>query len=175
MGDDKLADEHSHIEVVRKFKSDVQVAYSEYLIHQRNTPPIQFLSQFIGIPSLIAGFMLLMFTSPPTDCDEDAGGDWLFTIDASCTFPVSEIVFLFFFAISGFCMLLWMITSVTKEFEKDKLLLNLAKISNFPSSSAKLIEGREERILKHVQSILFSNDYTSLSEVLIPDYTGIPI
>lgn len=158
MADDKLPHENSHIEVVRKFKSDVQVAYTEYLILQRNTPPIQFLSQFIGIPSLIAGFMLMMFTSPPTDCDEDAGGDWLFSIDASCTFPVSEIVFLSFFAISGLCWLLWMITSVTNEFEKDKLLLNLAKISNFPSSSAKLIEGREERILKHVKSILFEEE-----------------
>ena len=158
MGDDKLPHKNSLLEDVRKFKSDVQVAYTEYLILQQNTPPIQFLSQFIGTPLLIAGFMLMIFTSPPTDCDEDAGGVWFSIEEAGCIFPVSEIIFLSFFAISGFCFLLWMITSVTNEFEKDKLLLNLAKTSNFPSSSAKLIEGREERILKHVQSILFEEE-----------------
>lgn len=158
MGDDKLPHKNSLLEDVRKFKSDVQVAYTEYLILQQNTPPIQFLSQFIGIPLLIAGFILMIFTSPPTDCDEDAGGVWFSIEEAGCIFPVTEIIFLSFFAISGFCFLLWMITSVTNEFEKDKLLLNLAKTSNFPSSSAKLIEGREERILKHVQSILFEEE-----------------
>jgi len=159
MADDKSPHENSLLEDVRKFKSDVQVAYTEYLILQQNTPPLQFLSLFVGIPSLIAGFVLMIFTSPPTYCDEDAGGVWLFSIEeAGCIFPVSEIIFLSFFAISGFCFLLWMITSVTNEFEKDKLLLNLAKTSNFPSSSAKLIEGREERILKHVQSILFEKE-----------------
>ena len=158
MGDDKLPHKNSLLADVRKFKSDVQIAHTEYLILQQNTPPIQFLSQFVGIPSLIAGFILMMFTSPPTDCDEDAGGDWVFSIDTWCTFPVSEIVFLSFFAISGFCFLLWMISNATNEFEKDRLLLNLAKISNFPSSSAKLIDGREERILKHIQSILFEEE-----------------
>jgi hypothetical protein len=158
MGDDKLPHKNSLLEDVRKFKSDVQVAYTEYLILQQNTPPIQFLSQFIGIPLLIAGFILMIFTSPPTDCDEDAGGDWVFNLDTWCIFPVTEIIFLSFFAISGFCFLLWMISNATNEFEKDRLLLNLAKISNFPSSSAKLIDGREERILKHVQSILFEEE-----------------
>ena len=158
MGDDKLPHKNSLLEDVRKFKSDVKVAYTEYLVLQQNTPPLQFLSLFVGIPSLIAGFMLMIFTSPPTDCDEDAGGVWFSIEEAGCIFPVSEIIFLSFFAISGFCFLLWMITSVTNEFEKDKLLLNLAKTSNFPSSSAKLIEGREERILKHVQSILFEEE-----------------
>ena len=158
MGDDKLPHKNSLLADVRKFKSDVQIAHTEYLILQQNTPPIQFLSQFVGIPSFITGFILMMFTSPPTDCDEDAGGVWFSIEEAGCTFPVSEIVFLCIFAISGFCFLLWMITSVTNEFEKDKLLLNLAKTSNFPSSSAKLIEGREERILKHVQSILFEEE-----------------
>ena len=158
MGDDKLPDKNSLLEDVRKFKSDVQVAYTEYLILQQNTPPLQFLSLFVGIPSLIAGFMLMIFTSPPTDCDEDAGGVWFSIEEAGCIFPISEIVFLCFFAISGFCFLLWMISNATNEFEKDRLLLNLAKISNFPSSSAKLIDGREERILKHVQSILFEEE-----------------
>ena len=158
MGDDKLPHKNSLLEDVRKFKSDVQVAYTEYLILQQYTPPLQFLSLFVGIPSLVVGFMLMIFTSPPTDCDEDAGGVWLSIEEAGCIFPVSEIIFLSFFAISGFCFLLWMITSVTNEFEKDKLLLNLAKTSNFPSSTAKLIEGREERILKHVQSILFEEE-----------------
>ena len=158
MGDDKLPHKNSLLEDVRKFKSDVQVAYTEYLILQQYTPPLQFLSLFVDIPSLIVGFMLMIFTSPPTDCDEDAGGVWFSIEEAGCIFPVSEIIFLSFFAISGFCFLLWMITSVTNEFEKDKLLLNLAKTSNFPSSSAKLIEGREERILKHVQSILFEEE-----------------
>ena len=158
MGDDKLPHKNSLLEDVRKFKSDVQVAYTEYLVLQQNTPPLQFLSLFVGIPSFIAGFMLMIFTSPPTDCDKDAGGDWVFSIDTWCTFPVSEIVFLSFFAISGFCFLLWMISNATNEFEKDRLLLNLAKISNFPSSSAKLIDGREERILKHIQSILFEEE-----------------
>ena len=158
MSDDELSDEHSLSIDVRKLHSDVKAAYIQYLFAQKNTPFVQFLSQFIGIPSLIAGFMLMIFTSSPTDCAGDTGGDVLLSIDFSCILPVSQILFLSFFAISGFCFLLWMISNVTNEFEKDKLLLNLAKISNFPSSSAKLIEGREERILKHVRSLLIEEE-----------------
>ena len=62
MGDDKLPHKNSLLADIRKFKSDVQIAHTEYLILQQNTPPIQFLSQFIGIPLLIAGFRLMMFT-----------------------------------------------------------------------------------------------------------------
>ena len=157
MSDDELSDEHSHSIDVRKLHSDVKAAYIQYLFAQKNTPPVQFLSQFIGIPSLIAGFMLMIFSSSPTDCAGDTGGEWP-SLGSLCLLPVSEIIFLSFFAISGFCFLLWMISNVTNEFEKDKLLLNLAKISNFPSSSAKLIEGREERILKHVKSLLIEEE-----------------
>jgi len=158
MRDDELSHENSLSIDVRKLQSDVQAAYVAYLFSSKNTPPIQFLSQFIGIPSLVAGFMLMIFTSPPTDCAGDTGGDVLLSIDFSCLFPISEILFLSFFAISGFCLLLWMISNATNEFEKDKLLLNLAKISNFPSSSAKLIKGREERILKHVEYLILEEE-----------------
>jgi hypothetical protein len=129
--------------------SDVKLAYDKYIVlkTQGRTNRIQ---GFLGIIILFIGLFieaLFIFNRNPATCAAvevpsffDCGSDGIVLI-------ICILFSLPFLIVSEKS------TLNHKKWKKNSLL-NLAKISHFPSNSAKLEKGREERILSHVESIL---------------------
>jgi len=129
--------------------SDVRLAYDRYIMlkTQGKTNRIQ---GILGIIILLVGLfieVLVVFNWDPGTCAAVEVPSF-FSCGSNGIFLIVCIFFsLPFLVVSEK-------SSLNHKKSKKKSLLNLAKISHFPSKSAKLEKGREERILFHVESLL---------------------
>ena len=129
--------------------SDVRLAYDRYIAleTQGKTKRIQ---GILGIIILLIGLfleVLVVFNWDPSTCA---------AVEVPAFFSCgSNGIFILMCIFFSLPFLVVSEKSALKHKKwKKKLLLNLAKVSHFPSKSAKLKKGREERILSHVESLL---------------------
>tara|TARA_B100000965_G_scaffold346061_1_gene317192 strand:- start:44 stop:466 length:423 start_codon:yes stop_codon:yes gene_type:complete len=129
--------------------SDVRLAYDRYIIlkTQGKTNRIQ---GILGTIILLLGLfleVLVVFNWDPSTCAAVEVPSF-FSCGSNGIFMMICIFFsLPFLVVSKK-------SSLNHKKWKKKSLLDLAKASHFPSKSAKLGKGREERILSHVESLL---------------------
>ena len=129
--------------------SDVRLAYDRYMMlkTQGKTNRIQ---GVLGIIILLVGLfieVLVVFNWDPSTCAAVEVPSF-FSCGSNGIFLIVCIFFsLPFLVVSEK-------SSLNHKKLKKKSLLNLAQVSHFPSKSAKLKKGRQERILSHVESLL---------------------
>jgi len=138
------SDEKSHPDL-----SDVRLAYDRYITleTQGKTKRIQ---GILGIIILLIGLfleVLVVFNWDPSTCAAVEVPSFF-----SCGSNGIFILICIFFSLPF--LVVSEKSSLKHKKWKKKSLLNLAKVSHFPSKSAKLKKGREERILSHVESLL---------------------